>query len=107
MIRGSEVGAALQQHFEIVKVPSPRYVFRGGGGGGLGSGCQQAQSMSIFISLLPNDTVVGVLSNRQVAPCFLQCILIYDLIGCSQQRWEVGIGPIFQKGELTCLRVTC
>lgn len=42
-------------------------------------------------------TVVGMLSNRQVVPCYLQCILIDDLIGCSRQPWEVGTGSAFQR----------
>lgn len=40
----------------------------------------EARSISIFSLLLLNDTVVDMLRNRQVVPCYLMLLTVYSHI---------------------------
>lgn len=75
----------------------------------LGGGAS-SQECSKLVQLLRNGTMLGVLTNSWAVPCYLQSILRYELIGCSQQPWEVGIAHLpdeeafAQKRKMTCLK---
>lgn len=61
--------------------------------GGFGLGCC-SQRCKYFQLLLLSDTVVSMLISRQHLVTYNA--FSYDLIGCPQQSWEVGIFSIFQ-----------